>query len=86
VSIATAMVFCHRFYLRQSHAKNDRRVSVTQWLLSFFAEFPLSFEGAIKFSKQMICLFHFVCQMTINRIFMLDKRLKNSNVYIPFLC
>ncbi|KAL6851910.1 hypothetical protein ACP4OV_020095 [Aristida adscensionis] len=25
VTIATAMVFCHRFYLRQSHAKNDRR-------------------------------------------------------------
>jgi hypothetical protein len=28
VTIATAMVFCHRFYLRQSLAKNDRRVSV----------------------------------------------------------
>lgn len=27
VTIATAIVFCHRFYLRQSHAKNDRRVS-----------------------------------------------------------
>jgi hypothetical protein len=31
VTIATAMVFCHRFYLRQSHAKNDRRVSVMKW-------------------------------------------------------
>ncbi|TVU50264.1 hypothetical protein EJB05_01630 [Eragrostis curvula] len=30
VTIATAMVFCHRFYLRQSHAKNDRRFSETQ--------------------------------------------------------
>jgi hypothetical protein len=26
VTIATAIVFCHRFFLRQSHAKNDRRV------------------------------------------------------------
>ncbi|KAL2923811.1 Cyclin-T1-5 [Bienertia sinuspersici] len=25
VTIATAIIFCHRFYLRQSHAKNDRR-------------------------------------------------------------
>ncbi|KQK05717.1 cyclin-T1-4 isoform X2 [Brachypodium distachyon] len=24
-TIATSIVFCHRFYLRQSHAKNDRR-------------------------------------------------------------
>ncbi|GFP87324.1 cyclin-t1-5 [Phtheirospermum japonicum] len=27
VTIATAIIFCHRFFLRQSHAKNDRRVS-----------------------------------------------------------
>ncbi|KAK7279824.1 hypothetical protein RJT34_24882 [Clitoria ternatea] len=26
VTIATAIIFCHRFFLRQSHAKNDRRV------------------------------------------------------------
>ncbi|XP_065009566.1 cyclin-T1-3-like [Musa acuminata AAA Group] len=26
VTIATAIVFCHRFFLRQSHAKNDRRI------------------------------------------------------------
>ncbi|XP_050894016.1 cyclin-T1-3 isoform X2 [Lathyrus oleraceus] len=25
VTIATAVIFCHRFFLRQSHAKNDRR-------------------------------------------------------------
>ena len=27
VTIATAIVFCHRFFLRQSHVRNDRRVS-----------------------------------------------------------
>ncbi|MFQ6644689.1 hypothetical protein Gotur_019154 [Gossypium turneri] len=27
VTIATAIIFCHRFFIRQSHAKNDRRVS-----------------------------------------------------------
>ncbi|XP_057544857.1 cyclin-T1-3-like [Amaranthus tricolor] len=29
VTIATAIIFCHRFYLRQSHAKNDRRTIAT---------------------------------------------------------
>ncbi|MED6175890.1 Cyclin-T1-5 [Stylosanthes scabra] len=28
VTIATAIIFCHRFFLRQSHGKNDRRVSL----------------------------------------------------------
>lgn len=27
VTIATAVIFCHRFFIRQSHSKNDRRVS-----------------------------------------------------------
>ncbi|KAJ4832083.1 Cyclin-T1-5 [Turnera subulata] len=26
LTIATAIIFCHRFFIRQSHAKNDRRV------------------------------------------------------------
>jgi hypothetical protein len=30
VTIATAVVFCHRFFLRQSHARNDRMVSPTE--------------------------------------------------------
>ncbi|KAL9261332.1 Cyclin-T1-5-like protein, partial [Drosera capensis] len=29
VTIATAIIFCHRYYLRQSHAKNDRRTVAT---------------------------------------------------------
>ncbi|KAH7447694.1 hypothetical protein KP509_01G117300 [Ceratopteris richardii] len=29
LTIATAIVFCHRFYLRQSHARNDRFVIAT---------------------------------------------------------
>ena len=34
VTIATAIIFCHRFYVCQSHAKNDRRVSIInlEWL------------------------------------------------------
>ncbi|KAH1237463.1 Cyclin-T1-5 [Glycine max] len=28
VTIATAIIFCHRFFLRQSHAKNDRRPAI----------------------------------------------------------
>jgi len=54
VSIATAMVFCHRFYLRQSLAKNDRRVSVIQCLslvvFQWLMKFALSFKVATKFS------------------------------------
>ncbi|KAF9624885.1 hypothetical protein IFM89_015439 [Coptis chinensis] len=30
LTIATAMVLCHRFYLRQSHAKSDWQVRHTQ--------------------------------------------------------
>ncbi|KAG9148349.1 hypothetical protein Leryth_012301 [Lithospermum erythrorhizon] len=26
VTIATAIIFCHRFFLRHSHTKNDRRM------------------------------------------------------------
>jgi hypothetical protein len=52
VSIATAMVFCHRFYLRQSLAKNDRRVSVIQclslfvfqWLIKLTSSFQVATE------------------------------------------
>ncbi|KAL9275771.1 Cyclin-T1-5-like protein, partial [Drosera capensis] len=29
VTIAMAIIFCHRYYLRQSHAKNDRRTVAT---------------------------------------------------------
>eukprot|EP01018_Ginkgo_biloba_P017307 Gb_15285 [translate_table: standard] len=29
VTIATAIIFCHRFFLRQSHSKNDRRTIAT---------------------------------------------------------
>lgn len=28
LTIATSIIFCHRFFHRQSHAKNDRRVSI----------------------------------------------------------
>jgi hypothetical protein len=36
VTIATAIIFCHRFFLRQSHAKNDRRVGCfTLWNVYF---------------------------------------------------
>jgi cyclin T len=33
VTIATAIILCHRFYLRQSHSKNDRYTIVTSCLL-----------------------------------------------------
>jgi hypothetical protein len=29
VTIATAIVFCHRFFHRQSHKRNDRYVSIS---------------------------------------------------------
>nr|GEZ35744.1 cyclin-T1-3-like isoform X8 [Tanacetum cinerariifolium] len=29
VTIATAIIFCHRFFIRQSHAKNDKRTIAT---------------------------------------------------------
>lgn len=38
MTIATAIVFSHRFFLRQSHAKNDRRVCL---LMLFYCVFFL---------------------------------------------
>lgn len=35
VTIATAIIFCHRFFLRQSHTRNDRRVSNSPIRFSF---------------------------------------------------
>lgn len=36
MTIATAIVFSHRFFLRQSHAKNDRRVCLLMLLYCVF--------------------------------------------------
>ncbi|KAK4486719.1 hypothetical protein RD792_006779 [Penstemon davidsonii] len=63
VTIATAMIFCHRFFLRQSLAKNDRRVS--QEYTSFDkVQFPLAiyFKGTSNFQDPFstiatVCMF-----------------------------
>lgn len=36
VTIATAMMLCHRFYMRQSHAKNDWQVNGMLFFLLLF--------------------------------------------------
>lgn len=44
VTIATAIVFCHRFFLRQSHVKNDRRVSINcllRYLCCYYSKMSL---------------------------------------------
>ncbi|KAK8458217.1 hypothetical protein SEVIR_3G336500v4 [Setaria viridis] len=56
VSIATAMVFCHRFYLRQSHAKNDRRIiaTVCMFLAGKVEETPRPLKDVIVVSYEII--------------------------------
>ncbi|CAN6329085.1 unnamed protein product [Urochloa humidicola] len=56
VSIATAMVFCHRFYLRQSHAKNDRRIiaTVCMFLAGKVEETPRPLKDVILVSYEII--------------------------------
>ncbi|PAN21003.1 hypothetical protein PAHAL_3G429500 [Panicum hallii] len=56
VSIATAMVFCHRFYLRQSLAKNDRRIiaTVCMFLAGKVEETPRPLKDVIVVSYELI--------------------------------
>ncbi|GAB4855706.1 hypothetical protein Ancab_024349 [Ancistrocladus abbreviatus] len=56
VTIATAIIFCHRFYLRQSHAKNDRRTIATacMFLAGKVEETPRPLKDVILVSYEII--------------------------------
>ncbi|KAL3850391.1 hypothetical protein ACJIZ3_012273 [Penstemon smallii] len=56
VTIATAMIFCHRFFLRQSHAKNDRRTiaTVCMFLAGKVEETPRPLKDVILVSYEII--------------------------------
>ncbi|XP_047174210.1 cyclin-T1-3-like isoform X1 [Vigna umbellata] len=56
VTIATAIIFCHRFFLRQSHAKNDRRTiaTVCMFLAGKVEETPRPLKDVILISYEII--------------------------------
>ncbi|XP_068664843.1 cyclin-T1-3-like isoform X2 [Aristolochia californica] len=56
VTIATAIVFCHRFFLRQSHAKNDRNTiaTVCMFLAGKVEETPHPLKDVILVSYEII--------------------------------
>ncbi|XP_028759322.1 cyclin-T1-3-like [Neltuma alba] len=56
VTIATAIVFCHRFFLQQSHAKNDRRIiaTVCMFLAGKVEETPRPLKDVIIVSYEII--------------------------------
>ncbi|KAK1378090.1 Cyclin-T1-5 [Heracleum sosnowskyi] len=56
VTIATAIIFCHRFFLRQSHAKNDRRIiaTVCMFLAGKVEETPRPIKDVIIVSYEII--------------------------------
>lgn len=56
VTIATAIIFCHRFYLRQSHAKNDRRTIATacMFLAGKVEETPRPLKDVILVSYDIV--------------------------------
>ncbi|PKA50746.1 Cyclin-T1-3 [Apostasia shenzhenica] len=56
VTIATAIVFCHRFFLRQSHAKNDRMTiaTVCMFLAGKVEETPRPLKDVILVSYEII--------------------------------
>ncbi|XP_072987672.1 cyclin-T1-3-like [Typha latifolia] len=56
VTIATAIVFCHRFFLRQSHIKNDRRTiaTVCMFLAGKVEETPRPIKDVILVSYEII--------------------------------
>ncbi|KAL7133082.1 hypothetical protein ABFS83_12G117200 [Erythranthe nasuta] len=56
VTIATAIIFCHRFFLRQSHATNDRRTiaTVCMFLAGKVEETPRPLKDVILVSYEII--------------------------------
>ncbi|KAE8734349.1 Cyclin-T1-4 [Hibiscus syriacus] len=56
VTIATAIIFCHRFFIRQSHAKNDRRsiATVCMFLAGKVEETPRPLKDVILVSYEII--------------------------------
>ncbi|KAL6998946.1 hypothetical protein U1Q18_000113 [Sarracenia purpurea var. burkii] len=56
VTIATAIIFCHRFFLRQSHSKNDRRIiaTVCMFLAGKVEETPRPLKDVILVSYEII--------------------------------
>ncbi|KAJ8758708.1 hypothetical protein K2173_000429 [Erythroxylum novogranatense] len=56
ITIATAIVFCHRFFIRQSHAKNDRRTIATlcMFLAGKVEETPRPLKDVILVSYEII--------------------------------
>uniref|UniRef100_A0ACD5X3Q2 Uncharacterized protein n=1 Tax=Avena sativa TaxID=4498 RepID=A0ACD5X3Q2_AVESA len=56
VTIATAVVFCHRFFLRQSHARNDRMTiaTVCMFLAGKVEETPRPLKDVILISYEVI--------------------------------
>ncbi|XP_052875524.1 cyclin-T1-5-like isoform X2 [Gossypium arboreum] len=56
VTIATAIIFCHRFFIRQSHVKNDRRTiaTVCMFLAGKVEETPRPLKDVILVSYEII--------------------------------
>jgi len=56
LTIATAIMFCHRFYLRQSHSRNNWEViaTVSIFLASKVEETPLSLDKVVVAAYEMI--------------------------------
>ncbi|KAL7154316.1 hypothetical protein ABFS83_04G226300 [Erythranthe nasuta] len=56
VTIATAMIFCHRFFIYQSHAKNDRKTiaTVCMFLAGKVEETPRPLKNVILTSYELI--------------------------------
>ncbi|CAA0815449.1 Cyclin-T1-5 [Striga hermonthica] len=56
VTIATAIIFCHRFFLRQSHVKNERRTiaTVCMFLAGKVEETPRPLKDVILVSYEII--------------------------------
>ncbi|KAJ6712756.1 hypothetical protein OIU79_008871 [Salix purpurea] len=56
VTIATAIIFCHRFFIRQSHAKNDRRTiaTVCMFLAGKVEETPRPLKDVILVSYEIM--------------------------------
>lgn len=75
-TIATAMVFCHRFYLRQSHAKNDWQTiaTVSMFLAGKVEETPRPLANVIVAAYEMIYRRDLVAAQQIKRKEVYEKQ------------
>lgn len=76
VTIATAIMFCHRFYLHQSHAKNEWQTiaTVCMFLASKVEDTPCHLNKVVKIAYETMYQRDYVAAQRINKTEVFEKQ------------